>query len=92
MTKNINIAFCGDLIAHVGDQLLDKSKRGERAQNWDGMFQQFMKDMADWLAGSQITREAGGMVTDIEGYDLTRGASSIIAGNPVIHQKLRTEL
>jgi myo-inositol-1(or 4)-monophosphatase len=43
MANNIDVEFCGDLIARVGVQLLDMSKHGERAQNWEGMFQHFMK-------------------------------------------------
>src|SRR6266566_5506695 len=43
MANHIDVAFCGDLIARVGVRLLDISKRGERAQNWEGMFQHFME-------------------------------------------------
>lgn len=52
MTNNIDVAFCGDLIARVGVQLLDISKHGERAQNWEGMFRHFIE--ANIWAADQI--------------------------------------
>ena len=56
MMNNIDIVFCGDLIARVGVQLLDKSKRGERALNWEGMFQHFIEANTWAAAGSQTSR------------------------------------
>lgn len=59
--------------------------------HFDGYWE-YGRDMSDWLAGSQIVREAGGTVTDIHGHKFTWGASGIIAANPVIYQRLQAEV
>lgn len=50
--------------------------------------------LAPWdvAAGVLILREAGGVITDLEGDDDVLSASSFLAGNPSIYEKLRSIL
>lgn len=57
-----------------------------------GRFDAFWElGLAPWdiAAGVVLVREAGGIVTTIEGSDDVLGASSIVAGNPTLHRWLR---
>jgi len=57
-----------------------------------GRFDAFWElSLAPWdiAAGVVLVREAGGVVTTIEGSDEVLGAASIVAGNPAIHPWLR---
>jgi myo-inositol-1(or 4)-monophosphatase len=42
----------------------------------------------DFAAGDLIVREAGGIVTDLEGKNLTINSSQILATNGILHQKM----
>ncbi len=42
----------------------------------------------DFAAGDLIVREAGGIVTDLEGKNLTINSSQILATNGLLHQKM----
>ncbi len=42
----------------------------------------------DFAAGALIVREAGGLVTDVEGGEISFHKSSILAGNPALHRWL----
>lgn len=46
--------------------------------------------LAPWdvAAGTLLVREAGGVVTDLEGRDLRPGHGPVVAGNPAIHRWL----
>lgn len=57
----------------------------------DGYWE-FGKDLYDWLAGSLLVCEANGVVTTIQGDDLTWGATGILAANSMLHQQLKTEI
>ena len=46
----------------------------------------------DFAAGTLIVREAGGVVTAVDGDLDVRAAGSVLAGNPAIHAGLRTLL
>lgn len=60
-----------------------------------GMFDGFWElDLAPWdiAAGTLIAREAGAVVTSVDGpIDILRGGS-VLAGNPAIHRQLETIL
>jgi myo-inositol-1(or 4)-monophosphatase len=42
----------------------------------------------DFMAGSLIVEEAGGIVTDINGNKWNENSGSIIAANPILHEKI----
>jgi myo-inositol-1(or 4)-monophosphatase len=46
------------------------------------------QDMADWLAGALLVREAGGAVSDLAGETLTWTSGSILAAAPEMHAAL----
>lgn len=46
----------------------------------------------DLAAGTLIVREAGGLVTTLEGGDGVLGGGPIVAGNPAVHRQLRALL
>jgi myo-inositol-1(or 4)-monophosphatase len=46
------------------------------------------RDAADWLAGSLLIREAGGIVTDLRGAPFGWSGEGILTGNAVIHAAL----
>jgi myo-inositol-1(or 4)-monophosphatase len=57
-----------------------------------GRFDAFWElTLAPWdvAAGVVLIREAGGVVTTLEGADGVLGGGSIVAGNPVLHRWLR---
>ncbi len=58
---------------------------------FDGFWEQRLSAW-DIAAGILLVREAGGLVTDFEGRDLGVEHSSVVAGNPAIHQWLLTVL
>ncbi|MFN7662752.1 MAG: inositol monophosphatase family protein [Alphaproteobacteria bacterium] len=51
----------------------------------------FMKDLKPWdvAAGVLLVREAGGMVSEIDGGDAPEKGSSILASNPYIYDQLK---
>lgn len=49
-------------------------------------------DIDDWLAGSLLVQEAGGLVTDFDKQPISSRSRGIVAANPVIGQKLRSLL
>jgi myo-inositol-1(or 4)-monophosphatase len=57
----------------------------------DGYWE-FGNDFYDWLAGSLLIQEAGGVVSDSKGSPFTWGTSGIIAANEQVFVKLLTEL
>lgn len=61
------------------------------AGRFDG-FWELMLSPWDYLAGWLIVREAGGVVTDLEGRADVRGTGPIVAGNPAIHAWLLNTL
>jgi myo-inositol-1(or 4)-monophosphatase len=57
----------------------------------DGRFDGFWELwLAPWdiAAGTLMVREAGGIITTVDGDDDVRAAGSLVAGNPVIHEAL----
>ena len=46
----------------------------------------------DVAAGTVIAREAGALVTDLDGVDYGSGAMSVLAAGPLLHRELRAEL
>jgi myo-inositol-1(or 4)-monophosphatase len=61
------------------------------AGRFDGFWEQ---SLAPWdvAAGILLVREAGGVVTDLQGRDWAVGHGSVVAGNPAIHAWLREGL
>jgi myo-inositol-1(or 4)-monophosphatase len=57
------------------------------AGSFDGFWEQRLSAW-DIAAGIVLVREAGGLVTDFAGRDLGVEHSSVVAGNPAIHQWL----
>ena len=57
------------------------------AGRFDGFWEQQLSAW-DIAAGTLLIREAGGLVTDLDGRDLGIGHSAIVAGNPAIHSWL----
>lgn len=57
------------------------------AGTFDG-FWELMLAPWDLAAGLLLVREAGGVVTDLEGRSIGATASAVVAGNPMIHQWL----
>jgi myo-inositol-1(or 4)-monophosphatase len=58
---------------------------------FDGFWEQRLSAW-DIVAGIVLVREAGGSVTDFTGRDLGVEHASVVAGNPVIHQWLLSQL
>lgn len=53
-----------------------------------GRFEAFWEQrLAPWdiAAGTLLIREAGGLVTDVEGRDVQIGHTAVVAGNPAMH-------
>ncbi|THV22869.1 inositol monophosphatase family protein [Glycomyces paridis] len=46
----------------------------------------------DVAAGTVIAREAGALVTDLDGVDYGSGAMSVLAGGPAVHRALLAEI
>ena len=57
------------------------------AGSFDGFWEQRLSAW-DIAAGMLLVREAGGIVTDLNGRDLGIEHSSVVAGNPAIHEWL----
>jgi myo-inositol-1(or 4)-monophosphatase len=60
-----------------------------------GRFEAFWElRLAPWdvAAGTLLVREAGGIVTDLDGGPDVLAHSSLVAGNPAVHSWLRQEL
>jgi hypothetical protein len=55
-----------------------------------GRFDGFELHLAPWdvAAGTLLVREAGGVVTGLDGRDLRLGHGPVVAGNPTIHRWL----
>ena len=49
-------------------------------------------NILDIAALTVVVREAGGIVTDLEGKPIGMETTSILAANPVLHEKLLTAL
>lgn len=49
-------------------------------------------ELYNWMAGSLLVKEAGGVVTDVSGERFGWGTSGIIAANADIHQRISEEL
>ena len=49
-------------------------------------------NILDIAALTVIVREAGGVVTDLDGSEINRDSRSILAANPVLHDKILTQL
>ena len=47
------------------------------------------RDVGDWLAGSLLVREAGGLVTHIDGATFGWDGEGIVAGNSSMHAALQ---
>jgi myo-inositol-1(or 4)-monophosphatase len=61
------------------------------AGRFDGFWEQQLSAW-DIAAGTLLIREAGGIITDFAGRDLGIGHSSVVAGNPAIHNWLLQSL
>lgn len=62
------------------------------ATGWlDGFWELWLAPW-DIAAGTLIIREAGGVVTSLDGDDDVRAAGPILAGNPAIHEALKEPL
>jgi myo-inositol-1(or 4)-monophosphatase len=58
------------------------------AGRFDGFWEQHLSAW-DMAAGTLLVREAGGLVTNFEGYPDMLRHTSVIAGNPAMHSWLR---
>jgi myo-inositol-1(or 4)-monophosphatase len=54
----------------------------------DGYWE-FGYDMYDWLAGALLVREAGGVLTDLDGEAFAWGKTGVVAGNEHLQEALR---
>lgn len=57
----------------------------------DGYYE-FGYELYNWIAGSLLVKEAGGLVADTHGKEFTWGTSGIIAANTNIIKELKEEL
>lgn len=57
----------------------------------DGYYE-FGYELYNWIAGSLLVKEAGGLASDTNGKNFTWGTSGIIAANASINQEIKKEL
>lgn len=84
------------VMAHVSGVRRPGAASIDLASVASGRFEGFWEmELAPWdfAAGMLLVREAGGVATDLNGAHLTAlGQSSVLAGNPVMHQWLAEAL
>ncbi|WP_052759683.1 inositol monophosphatase family protein [Paenibacillus sp. DMB20] len=57
----------------------------------DGYYE-YGSELYNWMAGSLLVKEAGGVVTDVSGERFGWGTSGIIAANAGIHRRISEQL
>ncbi|NOJ73237.1 inositol monophosphatase family protein [Paenibacillus alvei] len=86
LTRMIPRAFAVRMLGSISLQLAYTA-----CGRMDGYYE-FGDEFYNWMAGSLLVQEAGGVVSDQSGNEFTWGTIGIIAANPALHRIMKDEI